>query len=163
MRENRTPRSVQGVPANRYPYCDGSGHLEYAMKEKLEKYLIIFAWFTIGVFVVFGGIAKFAPSLAFQYPEISRVVLDNLWWLLIISTLIILFVGKNRSKKSLENPNNKFSMLQATLMVVGVGIGMLAIAMITNWFSIYGILGGMIGAGLYAFSNLKKRENHEEM
>ena len=61
-------------------------------------------------------------------------------------------------EKSSENPSNKFSILQAVLMVVAVGIGMLVIAMITNWFSIPGILGGMIGMALVAFSNLKKKD-----
>ncbi len=43
MRENRTPGSVQGVPGNRYPYCDAINQLaqsgEEQMKQALKSYL----------------------------------------------------------------------------------------------------------------------------
>ncbi|MCK5285352.1 MAG: hypothetical protein KAJ86_07190 [Alphaproteobacteria bacterium] len=122
------------------------------MNKQLKKLLYILAWLIIIVFIIMGLLGNFAPHLVFEYPIIAKIV-KNLWWLLIIATIIFIFVKNKDAVENTDNKNGdlsyKFTIIQALLIIIMVGLGMFAIALMTDLFGVFGIIGGMLGTSFY--------------
>jgi len=129
------------------------------MNNQLEKILLYLAWLVVFGFIAVGLIGNFAPSLAYEYPSITEVITDNLWWLMIISLIVIVRHKKLKKNDINKKKNIEYTPVQAILMVIAVGFGLFLISLITNTFGIMGIIGGMIGVAFSLFSSIKKKSN----
>lgn len=133
------------------------------MDKRLKKILRILAWLTIIIFFGLGLILRFNPHIIYEY-SIITAIFQNLWWLMLIASLILVFVknkddGENTDKKNgKKNPPYQFTIIQSLFMILAVGLGMFAIAALTDSFGLGGIIGAMIGTSLYLFSNYIGRE-----